>query len=64
MFFLLIVLIVFGSRPPVRRFIADASVAVAVVAADLQEVNLVIHLFIYFHLVAFRHLTPFAVSFI
>lgn len=46
MFFLLIVLIVFGSRPPLRRFMADASVAVAVVAADLQEVNSVIYLFL------------------
>lgn len=60
MFFLLIVLIVFGSRPPLRRFMADASVAVAVVAADLQEV----YLFIYFHFVALRHLTPLAVSFV
>lgn len=39
---------------------ADASVAVAVVAADLQEVCL----FIYFHFVALRHLTPLAVSFV
>lgn len=44
-FFLLIALIAFGSRPPLRRFMADASVAVAVVAADLQEVYLFIYLF-------------------